>query len=167
MSNIYVGEIPSSRWEEYKALRLHALATEPQAFGSSHEEKVKLPDESWIKKIENHEVLFALVDDELVGMVGYWFESRTKTRHIALIFGAFVKKEHRGKGIGKLLLEAVLKKIQERSEIIKVRLTVSALQEDAIRLYKKYGFKKVGVLKKEIKIEKQYYDKILMAKFIQ
>jgi len=33
-------------------------------------------------------------------------------------------------------------------------------------MYKKFGFKKVGILNKEIKIKGRYYDDILMEKLI-
>ena len=38
-------------WEEYKRLRLRALSTEPQAFGTSYAQAAEYPDEQWQQRL--------------------------------------------------------------------------------------------------------------------
>jgi predicted GNAT family acetyltransferase len=63
--------------------------------------------------------LFALSEDKAIGMIVYVFNDRIKTKHIANIFGVYVKIDYRGKGIGRKLLDQVLLQIQKNKEIVK------------------------------------------------
>lgn len=48
----------------------------------------------------------------------------------------------------------------------KISLSVFSTNKRAINLYKKFGFEIEGVKKKEIKIDEEYVDEILMALFL-
>lgn len=158
-----IRRLPQSRWKEYKELRLEALRSDPIAFGSSYEEEKKLTHTDWKERMRN--VLFAEYDETIVGMAVYFFERKKKARHIAHIFGVYVKKKYRSRGVASALIENALKKIQERESIVKVSLAVNPAQVDAVRLYEKFGFKRVGTLSKEIKVHGKFYDEIVMELF--
>ncbi|NVM02529.1 MAG: GNAT family N-acetyltransferase [Candidatus Helarchaeota archaeon] len=49
----------------------------------------------------------------------------------------------------------------------KVNLSVFHTNTNAIKLYKKLGFKIVGTRKRQFKIEKHYFDEVLMDYFIE
>jgi len=56
--------------QRYKELRLHALQSDPKAFGSSYEREVAFKDEEWLKRLRNPDAitLVALQEDgELIG----------------------------------------------------------------------------------------------------
>jgi len=53
----------------------------------------------------------------------------------------FVPKEHRGKGINKLIVDALLKWCKEQN-VFEIRLDVYEENPSAIRAYEKVGFKK-------------------------
>jgi ribosomal protein S18 acetylase RimI-like enzyme len=164
MRNIIIRKLPQSRWKEYKELRLEALRSDPIAFGSSYEEEIELTQTDWKKRMKN--VLFAEHDKTIVGMVVYFFKTNRKARHIAHIFGVYVKKRYRGHGIASALIENALRKIKDNESIVKINLTVNPTQVDAVRLYEKFGFKKVGKLSKELKIHDKFYDELVMELFI-
>ena len=52
--------------------------------------------------------------------------------------------EHRGKGFGKLVLAKALEELRERG-VRNFRLTVEAKNENALMLYKAFGFEVVGL----------------------
>lgn len=161
---IEIKKLPSNRWKEYNQLRLEALKNDPAAFGSSYEEEKKLSESDWKRRIKN--TLFAMDDNKPVGMITYVFNDKIKTRHIANIFGVYVKKEYRKQGIGKKLIERALSNIKKNKEIIKINLCVNPKQKTALNLYKKYRFKVIGRLKKDLFIDGKFYDELLMEKFI-
>ena len=74
-----------------------------------------------------------------------------------------VRKKYRKKGIGKELLEKLISFSKEKNFEL-INLEVNSKNEPAINLYKKFGFKEVGLRKK-------YYnnidDAILMEKNIK
>ena len=161
---IQVKKLLPSRWNEYRDLRLEALKNDPTAFGSSYEEEFKLSKNEWKKRVKN--VLFALLNDKPVGMIVYIFENKKKTKHIANIYGVYVKKWYRNQGIGRKLIENAVLLIKKNKNIVKINLNVNPKQKAAVKLYKKYGFKTVGVLKKDLYIGGRFYDELIMEKHI-
>ena len=61
-----------------------------------------------------------------------------------------VDEKHRGRGIGRALLDYIVKKAKEK-DFWKISLIVSASDTGAIAFYEKYGFDAVGRMKDEIK----------------
>ncbi|MFA5303114.1 MAG: GNAT family N-acetyltransferase [Candidatus Nanoarchaeia archaeon] len=162
---IVVKKLNIKRCKEYKIIRLEALKSDPIAFGSSYEEEEKLPIKEWEKRMNN--VLFALDNDKIIGTIVVVFNKWLKTKHVADIYGVYVNKNYRGKGIGNKLIEAALKYIKKNKEIIKIKLSVNSVQKAAAGLYKKYGFEEIGVCKKELKVDNTYYDELLMEKMLK
>src|SRR3989344_8640659 len=156
---IKVKNLSSARWKDYRNLRLEALRKDPIAFGSSYEEEINLPESEWRKRIKN--TLFAMDGNKAVGMVVHVLGKKQKTKHIANIFGVYVNKKYRGLGIGKKLIEGALFQIRKDRNIIKIDLTVNPKQKEAVKLYKKYGFNIVGVLKKDLFVDKKFYDEVV------
>jgi predicted GNAT family N-acyltransferase len=69
-----------------------------------------------------------------------------------------VLKEFRGKGIGHQLVESVLQDVKTHSEFSKQKIYLNA-QLDAISLYRKSGFRKVGEMFLECDIK--HYQMVL------
>lgn len=154
----------SSRWKECRDIRLDALMKNPIAFGSSFEEENKLSQTEWKKRTKN--ALFAFLNNKVVGIVILVFLKQQKLKHIANIAGVYVKKEYRSQGIGKKLIEEALDEIKRNKQIIKINLNVNPDQKAAVNLYKKLGFKPIGVLKKDLFVKGKFYDELMMEKHI-
>jgi ribosomal protein S18 acetylase RimI-like enzyme len=161
---IEIKKLPLERWNDYRAIRLEALTCEPLAFSSSYEEEQAIAEDEWKRRIRN--VVFALADDVPLGMIGYIVNNRLKTQHIAHIYGVYVKKEFRCRGIGTTLIEHTIGTIHKNAYISKISLTVNPLQKAAVRLYKKYGFKVAGTLRKEMKVDDIFYNVLVMEKLV-
>ena len=161
---IEIKKVPPDRWKEFRDLRLEALQNDPLAFGSSYEEEKSLTEDEWKRRIKN--ALFASANDTLVGMIVYIIDNKMKTKHIANIFGVYVKKEYRGQGIGKKLIESALEIIQKNVNVSKIKLTVNPEQKAAVKLYETFGFEVVGRLKNELKVDDKFYDELIMEKFV-
>ena len=54
----------------------------------------------------------------------------------------------------------------KNKNIIKISLNVNPKQKSAVRLYKKFGFKVVGVMKKDLFVNGKFYDELILEKFI-
>lgn len=123
----------------------------------------------WIRgKIENEKetLLVAEINGGLVGWIVFQSDYRKKLSHTGSLT-MLVKKEYRGKGIGKMLLKALLDWAEKNPFIEKVSLGVFSTNIGAISLYKSMGFMEEGRKIKEFKIsDKEYVDDILMYKFV-
>ena len=61
MTVLPAGALP---WQTYRDVRLRALGTNPEAFGSSFEREVAFPDERWVERASNPGTLLWVADDE-------------------------------------------------------------------------------------------------------
>jgi len=50
--------------------------------------------------------------------------------------------------------------------IIKINLNVNPKQKAAVKLYEKHGFKAICTLKKDLYVNKKFYDELVMEKFV-
>ena len=75
-------------------------------------------------------------------------------------------KEIRGKGIGKRLMNNAIEVAKKNLKIEILELCVFSENKIAQNLYNKFGFKKIGIIKKRIKKKKKYLDDILMVKYL-
>lgn len=110
------------------------------------EQKVNAEDE--YDQYEESSVHFlACLEAKPVGTARWRFtEDGVKLERFA------VKKEARGKGVGQALLKIVLEDIAADSEAIKQKKYLNA-QLNAIPLYTKFGFEKVGEMFEECNIQ--------------
>lgn len=161
---IKIKKLNKNRWKDYRDLRLEALKKEPTAFGMSYNEEKNLSEEEWKKRIKN--VLFALSKDELIGMIVYIRENKIKTKHTANIFGVYITRGYRGKGVGKKLINSVIARIRKSKGVLKIKLTVNPKQKVALKLYQNCGFKIVGKMKKELYVGRKFYDELMMENIL-
>ena len=73
-----------------------------------------------------------------------------------------VRKEYWGKGVGTAIMGELIRHARERGTIRNISLGVKASNSNAIALYEKYGFVKIGVHKDYFNVDGNYDDEILM-----
>lgn len=114
------------------------------------------------KQGERGSVLFlAKIDGRIVGEVGLQAPQFDRIGHIAEL-GISVRKAYWHLGIGEALMRTAIEYARNAGEIEIIHLGVRRENENAIKLYKKLGFKELGVFPKFFKVGDQYYDEILM-----
>ena len=133
-----------------KAIRLQALLTDPDAFGSSFQSESTRNDEEWemraVRGAEGDAQFLAVVefDDEFVGMAGaYRPDDRPSTREL---YGMWVAPQFRSAGIGSQLVAAV-KEWGIQAEADEIDLWVVVDNQAARRLYLEAGFLETDVSK--------------------
>ncbi len=168
-------EIKTANSEDFltvQELILTALREDTQAFTVYFTEYAFASNDWWTEYLKNYlsqnssKLFIAFEDNRAVGMVGTIYTNKRKMSHVAYIVWFFVAKQHRGKGMGKKLMQEVMNDIQNHEMIRKIVLNVTSTQKDAISIYKKNGFVEVGLLKEELLIEGKYYDVVVMEKYL-
>lgn len=109
--------------------------------------------------------LVAEVDGEIAGFSRCEGFKLKRMAHKAE-FGICILKEFWGFGIGKSLLKETVE-WADGNGIEKISLAVLETNQQAISLYKKFGFEVEGILKKDkVLADGKYYSTILMGRFI-
>ena len=102
------------------------------------------------------------INKKIIGMFSVETSRMERSPHVGGI-GVAILKEYRGLGIGNKMME-VLIKLGRKMGFKFLRLTVFASNKVAINLYKKFGFKKVARIPKELLYKGKYVDDIIMMK---
>lgn len=94
--------------ELYKAMRLEALQLEPRMFSSNYEREAAFSGEQWMARIEGAKsACFGLFyGDELIGLTGIVIDWDDDS--LAHMTQSYIRSDHRGKGLSRLLYEARL-----------------------------------------------------------
>jgi ribosomal protein S18 acetylase RimI-like enzyme len=160
--SISIKKLTKDDWKIYKEIRLQMLSEEPQAYSQTFEELSNRSDEDWREKTaaDNMTILSIWTDGKLAGMNGLFYE---KSDTVA-IWGMFVRKEFRGLGLGKKLMQEIEKEIRKDKVVTKIQVSVTTSQVAALELYKKLGFKEITRIKSRTKFNGESYDEILMEK---
>ena len=148
-------------------LRLEALETEPLAFSASATTHRATTPSSFATRFGSGAgesfVLGAFVDDQLVGMTGFFRSPEEKTKHKGRVWGVYVKPQHRGKGVGRSLMQEVLRRVRSQPEVEQITLAVASGQAAARKLYLDLGFEIYGREPQALKIGEIYADEDLMT----
>ena len=114
---------------------------------------------------ENGAVYYAIQNEKVVGWCDLFPEKNPRFSHRGSI-GMGLLPAFRGKGLGLKLLESVLAHAKGNG-LEKAELHVYTSNLTAIALYKKCGFVEEGLLKKYRKLDGQYFDCLMMGKFLR
>lgn len=146
------------------ALRRTGLAQEPHSFGASPEDD-RTQDPRFLEAAlqDPDQAILGAFAPALVGMVGIYRDRMIKASHKAHIWGMYVSPEGRGKGTGRMLMEAALDWARRQPGILQVQLVVSRRTPVARRLYESLGFVCWGIEPSALRINGELVDDEHMA----
>jgi len=135
-----IRRVTADEWEALRGVRLRALADAPDAFGTTLEEARARPDSWWTDWAERSatnetQAMFLAWDGtQAVGIAGVFHHD-----DVWQVISMWVEPAWRGRGVGRALLDAAVAFTDGE-----VRLSVTDGNDDARRLYERYGFVDTG-----------------------
>lgn len=129
-----------SEWAEYKSIRLEALQSNPEMFGSSYLKEVTYSQNDWIALLENDKrAIFVLYNiDSIIGLTGVAIDRDDATS--AVLFSSFIRPEHRGKGMARLFYQARIDWAREK-KCSSITVSHRAGNEISKAANQRFGFK--------------------------
>jgi ribosomal protein S18 acetylase RimI-like enzyme len=146
MGPIEVVRLAPDEWEAYKVLRLESLQDAPQAFGSTYDDNLARSETYWRGRLAEAQIgergwlLFARVDEQLVGMIGAY---PTDEAAVVKIISAYVTPVYRSQGVARTLMDVLLQTLIQAGQFKRATLDVNQQQVAAVRLYERCGFESV------------------------
>jgi len=117
------------------------------------------------EKNQGNSIIFVCIKENRIIGSSSATRQKGKRAHVWEI-GYQVKKEYRNKGIGSNLIDKLIKFLHE-NKAEQVIAWVAESNNSSINLLKKFGFKKVGLIKKGVKLnDTKYEDYLLFQKNI-
>ena len=132
------------------------------SFGQDEFSATPEQEEMFLENIHNDKtsVFFvACKDGEIVGNGSLSGMPRRMSRRAELSIA--VRKRYWGQGIGSMLMKALIQYAKDNGIEI-INLDVRKDNEQAIRLYEKFGFRHIGTSPAYFKIEEEYIDFAVM-----
>ncbi len=127
-------------WQRLRALRLRALRTDPDAFGSTLAQALAFPEQRWRDQMTDPATTFfiAALDRTDIGL------ARLSIRDgLAGLYSMWVAPESRGLGVGEALVNRVIAEADSLGHSC-LFLEVIDSNRDAVRLYERCGFIPTG-----------------------
>ncbi|MDM5357384.1 arsinothricin resistance N-acetyltransferase ArsN1 family A [Peribacillus sp. ACCC06369] len=137
--------------------RVATLETEPK-------DQAYMKD--WFAKhMGRYKVIVAEQEGEVVGWASLNpYNNRCAYKGVADL-SVYISRDHRGKGIGGLLLQSI-EKIAEGNDFNKIVLFTFPFNQVGQGLYKKRGYREVGVFKNQGILDGEYVDVMAMEKLL-
>ncbi|KAG9044057.1 hypothetical protein FS837_008837 [Tulasnella sp. UAMH 9824] len=144
----------------FRTLRLEALATSPDSFGSNVSREEAFPMEVWEERSARTAFAFELVTlpgsapgdkstlhERAAGMIAYHWTEQGEAL-LAHLVGLWVHPAHRGKGLGSALVEWVVEQVFPSGAVgaekgRRLQLEVGERNKEVISIYERLGFRRL------------------------
>jgi GNAT superfamily N-acetyltransferase len=143
---ILVEAITQAQLSLFKEIRLRALKDAPYAFSSTYAREAHFADADWMQRIlrwngEWGMGFLAMEDAQACGIAGCLLEPEDTTR--AQLVSMWTAPSHRQRGVGRLLVEAVLAWANSKG-VPALNLMVTSNNLSAMVFYERLGFVSTG-----------------------
>ena len=114
------------------------------------------------QRADNKLLIVGEVDGQIVGLLGFTGDDRTRLRH-AGEFGIIVSKTHWQLGLGTALIRHLIDWARASGVVRKIGMRVRCDNERALRLYDRFGFVREGTITRQFAVAGRFHDAYLMG----
>jgi RimJ/RimL family protein N-acetyltransferase len=141
-------------WLEFSQIRLKALETDPQVFGSNYEKESQMTEADWRERLQaNDNAIFLIYEDETpIGVTAVSVDRNDATGKTALLWGSWLAPPYRGKGLSELMYQIRIEWAKRQPTVEKIIVSHRASNLSSKRANQKHGFTPTH------KIEKPWTD---------
>jgi len=136
-------------WFEFSQIRLKALQTDPEVFGSNYEKESQMIEAEWRSRLQaNDNAIFLIYENETpIGMTCVSVDRDDATRKTALLWGSWLAPHARGKGLSKPMYQTRINWAREQPTVEKIIVSHRASNLASKYANQKHGF--IATHKKE------------------
>ncbi|OEY83690.1 hypothetical protein NT95_05330 [Oenococcus kitaharae] len=152
-------------FDQYRQVRLAALLSDPNAFGSTYGEESHYPAQHFEDRLQNNNGRFivgAFMGSDLICIAALRRLSNQKEQHKAELVSVYCLPEYRHQGIARKTIQFCIDRARQAEGLRQILLAVSAHNQQAISLYRSLGFTKYGTEPDSLFDGKRYFDEDLM-----
>lgn len=158
-----IRELTSTDVSAYQTLMLCGLEEHPESFRISAQDAGE-PMVPFSSNRSDSFTLGAWLDEgQLAGAVSFARETQEKLRHKGLLYRMYVRERSSRRGIGRKLVQEVVKRARGIEGLEHINLTVVSLNSQAKRLYASEGFTSFAREERGLKMGESYFDEEQMA----
>lgn len=132
----------------------------------------QLEKDSWYHNIKKEEEICIIVENpslkqpyNIIGQCEISNSNWDAAAHVGIL-GILVKKKYRNLTIGRNLIDLAIRESKRLNNKEKILLSSFSTNDRAIHLFKKLGFKVIGIRKKQFVMNSEYVDEFMMELWI-
>lgn len=139
---IHLRQLKEENWETYKSVRLKALQTDPQVFGSSFEKDSALPESEWRDRLRNPDCgVYIVFDNETpIGMTGIIIDKNDAGKKKARLWGSWLEPDYRRRGLSDLMYKVRIEWAKNHSTCEAIIVSHRASNAASKNANQKHGF---------------------------
>jgi len=127
-------------WEDFRAVRLKALADSPDSFGVTLDEALAQPPSVWRDRAASPSpIVLASADHGSIAMGGLYLPDGSAD---AFVWGMWVEPASRGRGVASRIVERLLDHADAEGRSVLLHVTEG--NDTARALYERHGFTATG-----------------------
>lgn len=150
--------------DAYRTVRTEGLTKDAGSFRISVADDEAQGEAAWKQRLTEEYVVAVEEAGRILAIGGFSRMSGTKADHKGLIWGMYVRPEARGKGVGDLIMKALVD--HAKTVVRQLQLTVVSANPRAINFYQRHGFRLYGVEPESIRHEGGFLDEALMWRML-
>ncbi|OEC89431.1 GNAT family N-acetyltransferase [Acinetobacter sp. YK3] len=164
MLDIEIKILDVDELNDFREIRLSALAKAPEMFGSTYDAEIVKPLSFFQSCLSSSTIFGVYYKDKIIGLATLTREQGIKLSHKAILSSVFIEPEFQRQGLASALLRTVI--AYAKAHVEQILLTVADGNQSAIRLYEKFGFQLYGTEQKALKNNAEYTNELLMKLFL-
>lgn len=148
--NVSIRKLGEKDWLIFSEVRLRALKSDPQVFGSNFERESKFTEADWRSRLQSADSeIFMLFDGaKPVGITGVSVFDEDPSGQTAILWGSWLAPEYRRKGLSNLMYETRIEWAKSRPPINRIVVSHRASNTASKFANQKHGFVFTGTHEK-------------------
>jgi GNAT superfamily N-acetyltransferase len=145
----------------FREIVTEAVGLHPTAFATTPEEERARPETEIVGRLAAEIALGGFGGDSLDAVLRLQRLAPSKRRHVAMLWGMYVRPAQRGTGLAQALLGTAID--WARGEVDQLELYVADGNERAARLYQRFGLTHYGRMPRSLRVDGRDYDADMMV----
>ena len=140
--SISIRRLTEKHWREFSQIRLKALLTDPQVFGSNYEKESQMSEMEWRSRLQatDNAIFLIYAGDTPVGITCVSVDRNDPTGKTALLWGSWLAPEFRGKGLSELMYQTRIDWAKNQPSVEKIIVSHRASNLASKYANQKHGF---------------------------
>ena len=140
--SITIRRLTEDDWLEFSQIRLKALQTDPEVFGSNYEKESQMTEADWRGRLraKDNAIFLLCAGDTPIGMTCVSIDRHDATKKTALLWGSWLAPPFRGKGLSELMYQTRINWAKRQPTVEKIIVSHRASNLSSKRANQKHGF---------------------------
>lgn len=137
---ITIRHLSEDDWLEFSRVRLKALQTDPEVFGSNYQKESLLTEVDWRNRLKNNRVFLICEGETPIGMTGVSIDRDDATNKTAILWGSWLAPAVRRRGLSELMYKTRIEWAKQQPTVERIIVSHRASNLASKRAIQKHGF---------------------------